>query len=218
MKQIWFISLVLVTLGQHLCRKPRPFTVAELFAWAPDLGRISAAHRACSLLAQKGYLEPCPAPENDPGANKNPHRPARWQMTDIGREAARAAQLAAASRKRSETLTSLNEARTFPQALTERLWTVLRVRRVITVPDAVNVLGDAGADVRSLRTYISNLLAQWHTLIPDTVQVSNQRIGRCKRYVLVGNVGRLPPPQLRNAPKRVAEVKRAVQAPQGASA
>ena len=55
MTQIWFVSLVLVTLGQHLYRKPRPFTVSELFAWEPALGRISAAHRACSLLAQKGY-------------------------------------------------------------------------------------------------------------------------------------------------------------------
>ena len=33
MTQIWFVSLVLVTLGQHLYRKPRPFTVSELFAW-----------------------------------------------------------------------------------------------------------------------------------------------------------------------------------------
>lgn len=216
MTQIWFVSLVLVTLGQHLYRKPRPFTVAELFAWAPDLGRISAAHRACALLAQKGYLEPCPAPESNPGANKNPTRPARWQMTDIGREAARAAQLGAASRKRSETLTGLNESRAYPQALTERLWTVFRARRVITVPEAVNVLGDAGADVRSLRTYISNLLCLWHTALPTTVQVSAQRVGRVKRYVLVGNVGRLPPPQLRNAPKRAAEAKRLATAAQGA--
>lgn len=218
MTQIWFVSLVLVTLGQHLYRKPRPFTVSELFAWEPALGRISAAHRACSLLAQKGYLEPCPAPETNPGANKNPTRPARWQMTDIGREAARASQLAAASRKRSSTLTALNESRTYPQALTERLWTVLRARRVITVPEAVDVLGDAGTDVRSLRTYISNLLAMWHTLMPNTIQLSAHKVGRCKRYVLVGNVGRLPPPQLRNAPKRAAEAKRAVPAPQGASA
>lgn len=199
---IWFTSLVLVTLGQRLGRKPRPFSVTELLAWAPDLKRAQTAHVACNLLARTGMLEAAPAPADNPRANQNPQRPALWQLTTVGKEAARAAQMEAASHKRSETATAVNTARNETSSLPNRLWTVFRARRVLTTLEAADVLGDAGDNLQALRKSIGMYLSSWHALLPDVIQVSERRVGKCHRYVLIGDVGRFPPEALRNPEAR----------------
>ncbi len=217
MTSIWSISLALVTLGQHLGRKPRPFTVAELLAWAPGLQRERTAHTVCNLLAHKGLLVAAPAPEDNPAANQCPERPARWQLTGSGREAARTAQLEAASRKRAETMAAVNAARHLPDALPTRLWTVLRARRTLTSLQAVELLADAGQDTAALGKQIGAYLRAWHALAPQTVQVAARRVGQCRKYVLVGDAGRFPPEALRNPGQRAARQARAA-APQAKAA
>lgn len=197
-----FTSLVLVTLGKRLGRRPRPFTVAELQAWAPELRGIRTAHSACGLLARVGLLEAAPREQGDTRANQVPSRPAQWQLTAAGKEAAHTAQLEAAARKHGQTLAEFNLARTLPNSLPQRLWTLLRARRALTSLEAVELLGDAGANVDQLRAQVGKYLSAWHTLLPDTIQVSARRIGNCRRFVLIGDVGRLPPKELRNAERR----------------
>lgn len=200
-------SLVLVTLGQRIGRRPRPFTVAELLAWAPDLRNARAVHAACGLLARVGLLEAAPRALGDTRAHQVPGRPTQWQLTKEGREATHTAQIEAAARKHGQTLAAYNQARSFPNSLPERLWTLLRSRRALTSLEAVELLGDAGADVDQLRVRVGKYLSAWHTLMPDTVQVSARRVGNCHRYVLIGDVGRLPPKELRNAERRARSKK-----------
>lgn len=210
--QFWHVALVLVALGRHLGHHPRPFTVAELFAWAPELKRQRIAHGACILLCRKGLLAPTPAPVGHTRANQVAGRPAQWQMTEAGQQAARTAHGEAAARGRAQALRSANLTRSYPDTLATRLWTLLRARRILTVHDAVELLGDAGEDTQRLRKQVGLLLSAWSTLLPQTVKVSRQKIDRCKRYVLDGDVSRLPPDELRNARARVSAVRRSAKA------
>ena len=88
----------------------------------------------------------------------------------------------------------------------------MRARRVLTVQDAVELLGDAGEDTERLRKQVGLLLSAWNTLQQQTVKVSKKKIGRCKCYVLEGDVGRLPPDELRNAPQRAHAARRSAKA------
>lgn len=202
MTRIWLISLSLIALGQRPARRPRPFTVAELLSWAPGLKQMRTAHRACNMLARAGLLDAAPPPADNPGANQNPSRPAAWRLTAVGIEAARVAQSAAASRKRAETMATVNRRRVYEQSVPHRLWTVLRARRALTSLEAVELLGDAGESTDALGKQVRALLAAWHILLPGTVQVAARKVGRCRRYVLQGDVGRFPPDVLRNAENR----------------
>ena len=214
MTHFWLTSLTLVALGQHLCsacgRRQGAFTVAELLAWAPGLGQARTAHRACNMLAHAGLLKPAPPSAGTIAANRVPTRPAAWCLTAPGVEAARAAHHEAAARKRAQALLAANHARRYSDTVAMRLWTLLRARRALTSLEAVELLGDAGApSTLALRKQVTMLLAAWHTLMPDTVQVAARRVGRCHRYVLVGDVGRRPPEALRNADNRARALKAA---------
>ncbi|MGP3505816.1 hypothetical protein FRC97_19155 [Paracidovorax citrulli] len=191
MTHLWLCRDALVALGQHLARRPRAFTVAELVELTPTL-ETKTGHRACQLLQTAGMIQPAPPAAGDTRANQNPSRPAAWELTAAGREAARAAHLEATSKKRAETMAAINR-RPRTDALPARLWTVLRARTTLTADEAAGVLGDAGADLRPLKKAIGKLLSAWHAVAPDLVKVGARRVGRAYQYVLVGSAGRFPP-------------------------
>ncbi len=74
------------------------------------------------LLQTAGMIQAAPPAEGDTRANQNPSRPAAWELTAAGKEAARAAQLEAASKKRAETMAAVNS-RPRTDTLAYRLWT-----------------------------------------------------------------------------------------------
>jgi hypothetical protein len=138
-------------------------------------------------MAKVGWLTPAPATPDNPRANQLPGRPAFWQLTAVGLEAATTATAEATNLARAAQMTARNKARKHPNSLGQRLWAVLRTRRTLTSIEAVELLADAGDDTESLRGQIARYLKLWSQLAPEMVQVSARRVGRCQRFVLVGD-------------------------------
>lgn len=197
-KGFWFMPIVLAVLGRVRCRYPRPFTAAELLEWAPELGTQRTARMACENMQRGGLLtvEPTPTAADV----RKPTNPVlQWTLTAEGIAACKAAQHEQASLARSESNKVHNALRKHAGALRRRAWALLRIRQALTPDEAASVLADAGDDVDRMQIMLSKYLAQWAKARPDAVQVSARKVNRCKRYVLVKDIGAEPPKRIRAA-------------------
>lgn len=196
MRGAWFMPVAMVALATHFdrARPPREFTTKQLLEWAPELRRLETVRLACKVLKEGGMLTV--VDQSEPFANRNP-TDAHWTLTESGLLACRAARTEfrtqAASRNRSQTMTALNKARPYPQALGPRLWNLLRIRRMLTSTEAAGVLADAGQNVQAISKQIGQHLSAWHKARPDAIEISAQRVGQNLRYVLVKEIGTKPP-------------------------
>lgn len=196
MRGAWFMPVAMVALATHFdrARPPREFTTKQLLEWAPELRRLQTVRLACKVLKDGGMLTVVDQPE--PFANRNP-TDAHWTLTEDGLVACRAActefKAQAASRKRSETMTAVNQARAYPNALGVRLWALLRIRKMLTSTEAACVLADAGQNVQAISKQIGKHLSAWQKARPDAIEISAQRVGQNYRYVLVKDLGTKPP-------------------------
>src|SRR6218665_784473 len=129
----WFIPLVLLALGRQFQRGDRPFTVAELLAWAPDLAAPKTVRSACETLQRKGLLER--APDIAPAGQRGPTNPQTWRLTDEGRLACRTAVQEAGRQARIATLKTTHKQRN-GSTLYGRLWNLLRNRKQLTPEEA----------------------------------------------------------------------------------
>ena len=191
-KGFWFIPIALAVLGRVRCRKPRPFTAAELLEWAPELRTPRTARTACETMQRGGLLTAAPAPAT-PGVRRPTNPVMLWSLTADGVTACKAAQQEQASQAHSAAAKVHNAQRVHPGALRNRAWALLRIRRTLTAQDAASVLADAGDDVARMERAIGKYLIQWEQARPDAIEVSARRINRFKRYVLVKDIGNLPP-------------------------
>lgn len=197
---IWFVPVVLLALGRKFRNKPRPFTVAELLAWAPELGKDSTVRFACQTLQRSGLLER--APDAVPaGSERRPANPSTWRLTHEGLAACRAAVQEAAQQARSATVRANNRQR-IGSTLYGRLWNLLRNRKHLTSDEAVATLVDAGAATRRMQVRIAGFLSAWHAAFPEHIQLSARRVNGFKRYVVVKDPGPMPPPKA--APQEAA--------------
>lgn len=196
---IWFVPVVLLALGRKFRNKPRPFTVAELLAWAPDLRKGGTVRFACQTLQRSGLLER--APDVAPAGSRRPAHPSTWCLTTDGLAACRAAVQEAAQQARSATVRA-NNRQHIGSTLYGRLWNLLRNRKHLTSDEAVATLVDAGAATRRMQVRIAGYLSAWHAAFPEHIQLSARRVNGFKRYVVVKDPGPTPPPKA--APQEAA--------------
>lgn len=191
-KGFWFMPVALAELGRVRCRYPRPFTARELLEWAPELRTPRTARMACEAMQRGGFLTVAPIP-----ATPNVHRPKNpvllWSLTPDGMVACKVAMQEQASQARSVSVSKHNAQRAYPSALRNRAWALLRIRQSLTAQEAAGVLADAGDDVGGMERVLGKYLLQWEQARPDAIQVSARRVNRFKRYVLVKDIGNLPP-------------------------
>ncbi|MDD2711391.1 MAG: hypothetical protein PHU77_00585 [Simplicispira sp.] len=187
----WFMPVAMVTLARHLSRTPRAFTASELLAWAPELGKPSTTRYACLTLQHRGILQI--APSVAPSGGRKPTNPQTWQLTPDGMLACKAALHETAKLSRSATLKARNLERALAGTLYLRLWSLLRIRKALTAPEAVGLLADAGDDMAAKLRSVRNYLHRWYRARPDAIQISARRVDSYQRYVLVQDIGPMPP-------------------------
>jgi hypothetical protein len=152
----------------------KPWTLSELAIWA-GIGRGPKVGMVASALQRAGLAEPM---EADPAARMRTGRAKaaaepRWRLTGAGQAAVRA--------------TAATD------SFEHRVWRLLRNRNVLTASEAADCLVDAGGDVARAERVAVQILARWHRLAPSVVTISAREVGGQRRYVLVRDIGDLPP-------------------------
>lgn len=192
MRQIqpWYVGCALRALGCNVLTTARTFTAGDLVAWsqefAPTPGMAKTAlQRLCNHEMAEPLREFCGATGIE-----------RWHLTTKGLATCRAAAQAQPG------------AAPDPNALSTKLWNLLRGRRILTAQEAVEVLADAG-DGKAARMHrsITEYLRVWAIVAPDVVKVSAKRATdrkRCKRYAIDAKAGIYPPPVKVDAVRPVA--------------
>ena len=163
---------------------PWRWTMAEVRQWC-GFAKDREARLSVEWLVEAGLAEPVAA-DGPPVRFTAP----QWQLTRPGMEAAadavrQAAQLRAAERRRAKGDT--------PTEFSTRLWSLLRIRTVLTANQAASILVDADSNVGKAERSASQHLQRWHRLAPHAVAESAQRVEGQKRYVLVKDLGPTPP-------------------------
>jgi hypothetical protein len=82
-----------------------------------------------------------------------------------------------------------------PGTYASRVYGLLRARRVLAAPDAAATLIDAGEDVKAATERAAQLLRTWSQMFPHALQASAKRIDGATRYVLLKELGEVPPPR-----------------------
>ena len=175
----WFIVPALAALARNVKNTTRAITAPELSAWATDAQLdypIGIAELALASLQRHGYLRPFAQCHNKRGAVN------RWAVTPQGMQATKAV------------LHTMPGAAPDVQALTTRLWNLLRIRRRLTAIEAAQTLVDADDNFDAQTKRIGALLAAWAKHAPKTVVVAQKREAGRIRYVLIADLGRWPPP------------------------
>lgn len=168
------IVRAITALAGTVATQGRPWTLRDLATWSA-IGRGAYCRLVVGELERAGLAEPIiddPASRVRTGRAK-PQAEPRWRLTPAGRAAVRAA---AAT-----------------DSFEHRVWRLLRIRSVLTASDAAECLVDAGGDVTRAERAAVQILARWHRLAPSVVGVSVRQVGGQRRYVLVRDIGELPP-------------------------
>lgn len=189
-KTRWFVAAALVALGQHRAGNPEArFCAADMADWAPDFRlKRSSPMLGIRQLQIHGYLASAgeSAPQS-PCIKPVPY----WHMTASGAEAAKAAYQAA--RRDNPAAFVPRDPQGVVDPFSQRLWSLLRIRRALTADEAACVLVDAGDDITGTRTKCGALFLAWSRLFPDSLQVAAKRVDGFKRYVLVEDLGATAP-------------------------
>nr|DAY18271.1 MAG TPA: hypothetical protein [Caudoviricetes sp.] len=173
----WYTAAALRSLGERVRSASSPFRLCDLVDWVPEFAGIPGlGGRALEAMQQSGYairIKQCKPPTDSV-----------WQLTVDGWVMARAV---AQAHPRAQPAN--------PHALIARLWALLRIRRQLTSDEALGVLLDAGAgNPQATQQTIASYLHGWSKTVPHAVALSRRRVAGCKRYVLVADIGRCPPP------------------------
>lgn len=177
--QPWFIGATLRGLAHHVQSVKTTFTALDVAGWDDALsGQPGKARMAFEVMARHGMLEKAELPAGALGKVEP-----RYHLTAKGLGTCRAVLQAQPGNAPD------------PDALSNRLWALLRSRRTLTSDEAASTLIDAGSrDYRNARNLIGGYLRAWARLLPDAVQISARRVDGCLRYVLVNDGGVHPPP------------------------
>lgn len=178
--QQWFILPALAALARNVKSTARAITANDLSTWATDDKvdfPLGIADLALAALQRHGYLRPYAQRHYKRGAIN------LWSMTPEGLQAAQAALQAMPGGTAPDV-----------QALSTRLWNLLRIRRRLTAVEAAQTLVDADDNFDAQTKRIGALLAAWAKHAPKTVVVAQKREAGRIRYVLLVDLGRWPPP------------------------
>lgn len=178
--QPWFIGAALRAIAQHVPSTKMHFTAIDVASWDDALaGKPGMARLAFERLERHDLVV-----KVEPAHFKPATRVEQvWKLTAKGLGTCRSV------------LQALPGHAPDPNALSTRLWALLRLRRTLTSDEAACTLVDAGSrEFRAAQKQLGGYLRAWAILVPDVVQVSAKRVGGCKRYVLVKDGGVHPPP------------------------
>lgn len=190
MPQYWHIVEALLALHKQAKGGKVPaFNRADLRAWSDKIrARPTSAQLALDHMERSGFVRRVKV---EPGKAKQGM--CSYAATPEGMAAAKAAYdswkhaaLSAAGAKASRPRQAA--------AFAARLWSLLRMRKSITPPEAAATLVDAGDNVATATGTASQYLRSWSAGHPEAIQISKQRGARgALRYVLVKDLGPVPP-------------------------
>lgn len=177
--QPWFIGATLRAIARNVPTTTTLFTAVDVARWDEALtGQPGMARMAFEVMGRHGMIE-----KVDPPAGALGKVEQRYTLTVKGLGTCRAVLQAQPGNAPD------------PEALSNRLWALLRARRTLTSDEAASTLIDAGSrDFHKAQDQIGGYLRAWSRLVPDAVQVSAKRVGGCLRYVLVKDIGAHAPP------------------------
>ncbi|MFE8644148.1 hypothetical protein ACFX58_03575 [Sphingomonas sp. NCPPB 2930] len=184
----WFVGAALIALGMHRANDmATQFTQYDLAQWIPAYRGPDTAIMAIKALLNSKLIEgePC-------GLGHVTRRSRSYRLTTEGVAAARSA-LHSDKTLHPAAYGSAAKPAGPVDPFAQRLWSLLRIRRALTADDAASTLVDAGDDVARARRKAGELLLAWSRICPPPVQVSAKRVDGFKRYVLVVDLGLLPP-------------------------
>ncbi|HSW16669.1 MAG TPA: hypothetical protein VLJ86_05545 [Ramlibacter sp.] len=189
MPQYWYIVEALLTLARVQRQRTRTFTRADLIAWSPRFQqRTTGAQLALDHLAAAGLVRRITVKD---GAQPDKKGAWTYVLTPEGAAAGKAAcdahkhaALSAAAKKGVAMRPRLKG------TFAAKLWALLRLRQVLTAPEAAATLVDAGGNVAVATSTASKYLLLWTQLRPDAIQISGQKL-KCNtnRFVLIKDIG-----------------------------
>lgn len=171
----WYLAVALRSVGQRVRSVGATFSAHKLVAWTPEFASQADeagrwAQAALKMMRRCGYAEAV--------------GPVSWRMTPAGWALARAV---------AQAWPGARVARA--NALPARLWTLLRIRRQMSSEEAASVLLDAGArHYKEAQRRIAAYLRGWSQTVPHAVALARPGVAGRKRYVLLRDLGRCPPP------------------------
>ena len=171
----WYLAVALRSVGQRVRLVGATFSAHKLVAWTPEFANQADeaerwAQAALKMMRRCGYAEAV--------------GPVSWRMTPAGWALARAV---------AQSWPGARVARA--HALPARLWALLRIRRQVSSEEAASVLLDAGTrHYKEAQRRIAVYLRGWSQTVPHAVVAVRQGAAECKRYVLLRDLGRCPPP------------------------
>lgn len=180
----WFMPLTLIALGRFTAHVSLPFTASDLQKFVPELMERKDARLACQLLEQRKLAIPSKTKRY------------AWELTDAGLETCKAALNASFIKgKCKPPAIQANKVTppTVAEQLAPRLWSLLRIRKMLTSVAAVEVLANAGENTSYLQAVANRLLRAWSQARPDALEISKKRINGAQRYVLKLDIGPQPP-------------------------
>lgn len=191
----WTSAAVLFALASKKMEAGQTFTKADLHAWVPGLSDGQRTKHALHTLMQNGLItsELYSLPVTLIAV-------ATYTVTVAGAEAIKAA--ADGQRLTSGPRGPHSKDRAVPRTtFAARLWALMRARQMLDTETAAATLVDAGNDVAKAAKTAQRYLARWAKT--GALAVSAQRMANgCKRYVLVKDIGPVPPAWTEKARQR----------------
>ncbi len=175
----WYGIPMLQALGRHLSSVHQTFLVHELSTWCCTdryTVPITQVLQGLEWLRNGGFVQSVGLFVRSPAS--------AWRLTAAGMH------LCATAAKASPGAPGPDE-----RVLATRLWNLLRIRKRLTSDEAASTLVDAGADFAAQKKRIGTILAAWARHAPDVVTVGARLEAGHRRYVLLQDVGRWPPPE-----------------------
>jgi hypothetical protein len=193
MTQFWHVAEALLALYRHRCNVKRPtnalFTRSDLVKWSERFqGRPRAAMSALIHMEKVGFARRVAG--TPPGEAPARQGVLRFALTSEGLAAAKAAHEARARSVRCAAAAQARQSQPRDRhSFLQRLWSLLRMRRALTGPEAAATLLDAGQDIARASKTASDYLRRWSELHPDAIKTSVQRVDGACRYVLLSDLG-----------------------------
>lgn len=177
----WFIPIALAALARNIKSPGRVINAMQLSAWVEDEQLDfpqGISEMALAKLQLLGYMHAPSARRNMRGILNS------WVLTPAGLQAAVAALHAMPGASGPDL-----------DALSTRVWNLLRIRRRLTADEAAQTLVDVGSNFAAQKKRIGAMLSAWTRARPSVITMAQKREAGSVRYVLLNDIGRWPPPQ-----------------------
>jgi hypothetical protein len=190
-RQPWFVMAALRGIGRHVKTTTQPFGASEVASWDAAFSDTKPEARGLALVRialeklEFHELVARHVPQRDTILRPLVTLPPQWLLTPRGLATCRSV-----LREQPRSKKAPN-----PNALSTRLWALLRLRKMLTAEEGAATLIDAGTrDFAAAQHQIAGYLRVWAQLLPKVIQVSAKPVNGSKRYVMVKEGGETPPP------------------------